>query len=105
MTDTPDSAIRRTLMTIVCEAVLESKLLKDLEWLGAPGWTISEARGRGSRGVRSSDWDNNGNIRIEVVCSRNVAEKIMRHVQAHYYADFAMICFLSDVEVLRSDKF
>ncbi|MDH7944538.1 transcriptional regulator [Pseudohongiella sp. SYSU M77423] len=98
-------AATRTLVTIICEAVLESRLLKDLDALGAPGWTISEARGSGSRGVRASDWDNNSNIRVEVVCGRPVAEKIMQYMQEHYYADFAMICFLSDVEVLRLHKF
>ncbi len=41
------TAHTRTLLTVICEAALEKKLLADLEQLGAPGWTISDARGRG----------------------------------------------------------
>jgi len=44
----------RTLLTVICEAALEHKLVADLQALGAPGWTLSDARGSGSRGVRSA---------------------------------------------------
>ena len=44
------NAHNRTLLTVICEAALEKRLLADLETLGAPGWTISDARGRGGRG-------------------------------------------------------
>ena len=30
---------------------------------------------------------------------------IAAYLQEHYYADYAMILFLSDVEVLRPEKF
>jgi nitrogen regulatory protein PII len=104
MSDRPQFS-NRTLVTIVCESVLEVRLLKDLATLGAPGWTISDARGRGSRGVRSAGWDTDGNVRIEVVCNRELGERIVQHVQATYYRDFAMICFLGEVAVLRPEKF
>ena len=41
---------RRRLLTIITEAAIEKRLLQDLEQLGARGYTISEARGKGSRG-------------------------------------------------------
>lgn len=95
----------RTLLTLICETALEARLIKDLEQLGAPGWTLSDARGRGSRGVRSAGWDNDGNIRLEIICSRELAERIARHLQERYYANYAMVCYLSEVEVLRPEKF
>lgn len=95
----------RTLLTVIGEAALEKKLVADLEQLGAPGWTISDARGRGSRGVRSAGWDTDGNIRLEIICSREVAERIAAHLQARYYANYAMVCYLSQVEVLRPERF
>ncbi|MDO8909646.1 MAG: transcriptional regulator [Pseudohongiella sp.] len=95
----------RWLLTVICEAVLEVRLLDELQVLGAPGWTVSDARGRGSRGVRSAGWDNDGNVRIEVVCSRAMAKLLSEHIQQKYYADYAMICYLSAVEVLRPEKF
>ena len=67
---------QRTLLTVICEAALEKKLVADLEQLGAPGWTISDARGRGNRGVRSAGWDTEGNIRLEIICNRELAERM-----------------------------
>jgi nitrogen regulatory protein PII len=99
------NAHTRTLLTVICEAALEKKLVADLEQLGAPGWTISDARGRGGRGVRSAGWDTEGNIRLEIICARDIAERIAEHLQARYYANFAMVCYLAQVEVLRAEKF
>jgi len=95
----------RTLLTVICEAALEKKLLADLDHLGAPGWTLSEARGRGSRGVRSAEWDTESNIRLEIICNRELAERIAEHLQVRYYDNFAMVCYLADVQVLRPGKF
>ena len=95
----------RTLLTVICEAALEKKLLVDLELLGAPGWTLSDARGRGGRSVRSAGWDTEGNIRLEIICSAELAERIAAHLQQRYYANYAMVCYLSSVQVLRPDKF
>lgn len=99
------NAHTRTLLTVICEAALEKKLLADLEILGAPGWTLSDARGRGGRGVRSAGWEAEGNIRVEIICARDVAERIATHLQDRYYANFAMVCYLAQVEVLRAEKF
>ena len=99
------NAHMRTLLTVICEAALEKKLVADLQALGAPGWTISDARGSGSRGVRSAGWETEGNIRLEIICARDVAERIAEHLQARYYANFAMVCYLAQVEVLRPEKF
>ncbi len=95
----------RKLLTIVTEAVLESVLIGDIERLGAHGYTVGDVRGKGSRGVRSSSWDSSSNIRIEVLCDENTADAIAAHLQAHYYADYAMILFINDVAVLRPEKF
>lgn len=95
----------RKLLTIVTEAVLESVLIKDIERLGAHGYTVSDARGKGHRGVRSSAWDTSSNIRVEVLCDQKTADAIAAHLQARYYADYAMILFVTDVAVLRPEKF
>lgn len=95
----------RTLLTIITEAAIEHALLKDAERLGAQGYTLTEARGKGSRGVRSSEWDATRNVRIEIVCDAATAEAIAAHLQANYYDDYAMILFMTDVAVLRPEKF
>ncbi|MCY7353606.1 MAG: hypothetical protein LH470_00680 [Lysobacter sp.] len=96
---------RRKLLTIVTEAPLEQNLLKDLERLGAGGYTITDARGKGSRGVRNAQWEHSGTIRVEVVCDAATADAIAAHLKDRYYDDYAMILFISDVDVLRPAKF
>lgn len=95
----------RKLVTVVTEAALEAALCSQLLNLGAGGYTVTDARGSGSRGVRDAGWMSSGNIRIEVICDARVAERITRHLREHYYDDYAMILFTSDVEVLRPGKF
>lgn len=95
----------RKLVTIVTESALERRLVDDLKRLGAHGYTISEARGEGSRGIRSAGWDASSNIRVDVVCDAATAERVALHLKAHYYDHYAMILYFSDVGVLRPEKF
>lgn len=93
------------LVTIFTEAALETNLINDIEELGAPGYTITNARGKGSRGVRNAAWEANANIRVEIICVETVAMLIAQHLKERYYENYAMVTFFSDVEVLRPDKF
>lgn len=95
----------RKLLTIITEAAIESVLLRDIEGLGAQGYTVSEARGKGTRGMRNSAWDASSNVCIEIVCDTATAEAIAAHLQAKYYDDYGMILFVTDVAVLRPEKF
>lgn len=96
---------RRKLVTIVTEAVLEGELCREIERLGARGYTVTNARGSGSRGVRDAGWDTARNVRIEVVCAPEVAERIETRLRERYFESYAMIAYTSDVAVLRPDKF
>lgn len=95
----------RKLLTIIAEAALESMLLEELGTLGAHGYTVTEARGKGSRGVRAGSWEASSNIRVEIVCDDRTADAIIHHVESKYYRDFAVILFICNVDVLRPDKF
>lgn len=97
--------MQRTLLTIIAEASLERRLISEIKALGAHGYTITEARGEGSRGVRESGFEKAGNIRIEIVCEVAIAQRISECMKEHYYRDYAMILFRHDVEVLRPEKF
>ncbi|MDJ0698525.1 MAG: transcriptional regulator [Woeseiaceae bacterium] len=95
----------RKLVTIVTEAALETELCESLLQLGASGYTVTEASGSGSRGVRDAGWSSNSNVRVEVVCSAELAAKIADHVRLKYYDHYAMILFEETVRVLRPEKF
>lgn len=99
-----ETAIRKVL-TIVCEGALEATLLRELESLGARGYTVTDARGKGSRGRRDATWGPHANIRVEIVCGAQTARAIIDALRERYYDDFSMILFAVDAEVLRPEKF
>jgi nitrogen regulatory protein PII len=92
------------LVTIVAEGFLEEKLVREVKKLGARGYTITPARGEGSRGVRISEWEG-GNIRLETIVSPAVADKILERLAEAYFANYAVIAFVDTVEVVRGDKY
>ncbi|HWP04050.1 MAG TPA: hypothetical protein VNL96_11385 [Gemmatimonadaceae bacterium] len=95
----------RKLLTIVTEAAIENLLTQELERLGAHGYTITDARGKGHRGVRSADWSASSNVRIEVICDDITAARIADYLRQNYYDNYAMILWLEEVAVLRPEKF
>lgn len=95
----------RKLLTIITEAALEKALVREIEQLGATGYTVTDARGKGTRGVRSARWDACSNIRIEIIANNETATKIAAHLRDHYYSDYAMSIYVVDVGVLRPMKF
>lgn len=92
------------LVTIIAEGFLEEKLVRDIKRLGAKGYTITDARGEGSRGVRASEWEGS-NIRLETIVSPAVAERILNHLAEVYFSNYAVIAFVENVEVVRGDKY
>lgn len=97
-------SISRKHLTIITEAVIEHELVADIVRLGATGYTITEARGRGHHGLRNSGIEAYANIHIEMVCRESVAQAIAAHFLEHYAKNYAMIMFMRDVDVLLPEK-
>jgi nitrogen regulatory protein PII len=94
----------RKLLTIITEAALENVLIKELQQLGAHGYTITDARGKGIRGTRNAAWDESSNIRLEVLCDAGTSDVIAAHLLERYYANYAMVLFVTDVTALGPEK-
>lgn len=92
------------LVTIVTERILEDRLLRALESLGAKGYTLTQATGKGSRGVRASEWEG-PDTRIETLVSPEVADAVVAHVAEKYFEYYAVILYVQDAEVVRGDKY
>lgn len=95
---------RLKLVTLVAEPVLEERLTSKLLELGATGFTVTDSRGQGSRGIRASAVPGEG-VRIEVVVSAEVAAAILEHVKDQYFPSYAVIAWVTEVEVVRGDKY
>jgi nitrogen regulatory protein P-II 2 len=92
------------LVTIVAESLLERKLVEEIKRLGAKGYTITPARGEGSRGLRSVDWEGQ-NIRLETIVPEEVALKILQRLQEAYFPHYAVIAYVENVYVVRGEKY
>lgn len=91
-------------VTIVAEAVLEARLVREVRELGATGYTIVGAHGEGSRGVRASEWEGD-NVMLETLVGAATADRILTHVAAAYFEHYAVIAWVTDVQVVRGDKY
>jgi len=92
------------LLTIVAEPILETRLTADLKEMGASGFTVTDSRGEGSRGIRTGDVPGSG-IRIETVVSEEVSSRILDFIARHYFQSYAVIAFVSTVDVVRGEKY
>lgn len=95
---------RLKLVTVVAETVLRERITRRLlEW-GATGFTVIESNGKGSRGIRSGDVPGEG-VRIEAVVDAETAERILNGVSDRYFENYAVIAWVSDVQVVRGQKY
>lgn len=92
------------LVTIVAEAVLEASILALLREHGVSGYTITDARGQGSRGRRTGEIPGE-NVRIETLVSADTAKTLMHEVAERWFEDYAVVAWIGDVDVVRGGKY
>lgn len=97
-------------LVIITEKLLLNKIAKIVGEVGATGYTVVEAGGKGSRNLRSSGQptvsDNYTNIKIEVLTpNRDMALKISDEVATQFFDDYSGIAYICDAEVLHAHMF
>ena len=99
-------AVRISLrkITIIAERVLRDDIIALLKKHGARGWTLTMVEGEGSRGIRASEWEGR-NVQVDTLVSPDLAEPIMDEIGERYFADWSVIVYVTDVEVLRREKY
>jgi nitrogen regulatory protein PII len=91
-------------LTIVSERVLRDDLLELLKRHGSTGWTLTAVEGEGSRGIRASEWEGRS-VQIDTLVSSSAADAIMEEIGRKYFADWSVIVYSAEVEVLRGEKY
>ena len=95
-----DSFNQGVLVTIVCESVLQDRLIKLLIKLGVSGYTISPVQGAGSHGKRTGDMAGyNTNIEVKTIVSPEVSDQLLEQLQ-QFSETYALIAFRQNVEGL-----
>ena len=87
------------LLTIITESVLEDTLIDEITALGAKGYTVVDARGRGTHGVRSGSWRKEGNIRIDVLGDQELCDRIVARLKSVYDRDYGLLMFTAQVDL------
>lgn len=99
-----------TKVTIIAERLLQEGILKILDAGGAKGYTIVDGSGQGEsikrEGGRASVVRAFSIVRIEFILADDaVARRIAEQVSEAYFNQYPGIVYVSQVEVIRADKF
>jgi len=88
------------LVTIICEAVLQDRLVHLLKTLNASGYTIVQARGAGSHGRRMGDIAGyNTNIEVKTIVASETSDQLLEELK-QFQGTHALIAFRQKVEGL-----
>jgi nitrogen regulatory protein PII len=93
------------MLTITCEILAQKNVIDILQKHQVSGYTIYEAEGNGTKGMRGKGFKNEKNVKIETILTEKTAEKIIEDILSTLISDFAIIFYLSDVQVARTEKF
>jgi|TARA_B110000908_G_scaffold42184_1_gene51276 hypothetical protein len=91
-------------VTIITENILKEGIIAIIREEGGTGHTITACEGEGSKGIHASDWEGR-NVQIDTIANDETANKILTAVSEKYMKNYALIAYMSDVEVVREDKF
>jgi len=92
------------LLTVICEILVQKKIIEILDKNNILGYTISEVGGRGDTGLRGIGIPEEKNVKIEVILRPETAEKIIEEVTI-LFADYTLLIHLADTKVVRMEKF
>ncbi|HEY9874668.1 MAG TPA: DUF3240 family protein [Candidatus Obscuribacterales bacterium] len=88
------------LVTIICESVLQDRLVNLLKTAHASGYTIVQARGAGSHGTRMGDIAGyNTNIEVKTIVTADTSDKLLEELK-QFQGNHALIAFKQNVEGL-----
>jgi len=93
------------MLTITCEILAQKNVIDILEKHKASGYTVYEAEGNGSKGIRGKGFKNEKNVKIEAVLPDENLQDIAEEIARTLFSDYAIILYVTDVEVLRPEKF
>ena len=93
------------LLTITCEILAQKNIMEILTKHEIAGYTIYEVNGNGARGLRGQGFKNEKNVKIEIILREEKLQDIVEEVSRTMFANFAIVLYVSDVGVLRTEKF
>ena len=93
------------LLTITCEILAQKNVIEILKNHDITGYTTYEVEGNGAKGLRGQGFKNEKNVKVEVVMREEKLSGVVEDISRTLFPDFAIILYVSDVGVVRTEKF
>ncbi len=93
------------LLTVTCEILAQKNIVEILSKHGITGYTAYEVDGNGARGIRGQGLKNEKNVKVEVIMREEKLQDVVEEISRTLFADFAIVLYVSDVGVVRTEKF
>ena len=93
------------LLTVTCEILAQKNILEILSKHDITGYTTYEVEENGDRGIRGQGLKNEKNVKVEVIMREEKLLDIVEEISRTLFANFAIVLYVSDVGVVRPEKF
>lgn len=93
------------LLTITCEILAQKNIIEILKKHEITGYTTYEVDGNGARGIRGQGFKNEKNVKVEVIMRDEKLQGVVEEISRTLFANFAVVLYVSDVSVVRTEKF
>ena len=93
------------LLTITCEILAQKNVIDILHKHKVTGYTTYEVNGDGAKGLRGQGFQNEKNVKIEVILSEEKSQDVVEELTRTMFSDYAIIVYVSEVGVVRPEKF
>lgn len=93
------------LLTITCEILAQKNIIEILKKHEITGYTTYEVDGNGARGLRGQGLKIEKNVKVEVIMREEKLQDVVEEISRTLFANFAIVLYVSDVGVVRTEKF
>jgi len=93
------------LLTITCEILAQKNIIDILKNHDITGYTSYEVDGNGEKGLRGQGIQAEKNVKVEVIMREKKLSDVIEHISRTLFPDFTIILYVSDVGVVRTEKF
>ncbi len=93
------------LLTITCEILAQKNIIEILKKHKITGYTTYEVEGNGERGLRGHGLQTEKNVKVEVIMREDKLSDVVEEISRTLFADFALVLYVSDISVVRTEKF
>ena len=93
------------LLTITCEILAQKNVIEILKNHEITGYTSYEVDGNGEKGLRGQGIQSEKNVKVEVIMREEKFSAVIEDISRTLFPDFTIILYVSDVGVVRTEKF